>query len=433
MDDAVSNMNAKKNLKHVQVIAFLIIGNVLEWYGFTVCVNILIQIMPVFIPSGNHALEVTFEVILFAAAFILRPVGGLLFGHYGDRLGRVNVLWLSMVLMFIPTFLIGLVPSYQVLGYGSMIILFILRILQGLSVGGEFPASITYVVEIAPPKLRGLYGSIPFVGAFLGMLLAELIRLGLSALFSNAQVIAWAWRLPFLFSLILALIGLSLSFKIKESHQFSNLRKKRSVEKLPLTAAFRKQGFMMFKMFLLTGIAACTIYLLIVYLATYFASIKHVSSYSELKVTIYSLISLVVFTPIFAWFSDRLGRRPVMLCGCLGIIIEVYPLFVLFGNSGLPQMIFAEVLIGMLGACVVGPLSAMLAENFKTDIRNTAIGVSYNFAFLIFAGLAPLIAESLRVLFAVPEAPSLYVIIVAVLAIIVTLLLKETQAHPLSE
>lgn len=427
-------MNAQKSLSQIHFISFLIIGNVLEWYGFTVGVNIFLQIAPIFFPAHTSlSVQVLFNTLFFAAAFILRPIGGLFFGHFGDRVGRVNVLWLSIVVMFIPTFLIGLVPSYQTIGYGSIVLLLFLRFMQGLSVGGEFPASITHVVEKAPPKLRGVYGSIPFVGAFLGMLLAELMHLLFVAVFTRTQFLDWAWRLPFLFSFVLAIIGVALRYNVSESEQFILIKKTNAISRIPISTAFRHNSLDMLKMFFLVGISAVTIYLLIVYMATYYASVSQSNGFSMLNMTVYSLISLTVFTPILAWFSDRLGRRPVMLCGCIGLIIEAFPLFFLFDSASLTQIIVAEIILGILGACVVGPLSAVLAENFNTRVRNTAIGFSYNCSFLIFAGLAPLIAEGLKVLFHMPQAPGLYVILVAVIAIIVTLNIKETQAQPLTE
>jgi len=419
-----------KPLSTFHLVSALIIGNILEWYGFTVFVQFNFAALQFFPPQSPLA-QLIISASMFAVGFILRPLGGIFFSHFGDKVGRLNTLVLSVLLILIPTLLIGLLPSYQVIGIAAPIILILLRLMQGFSAGGEFPGSIAFAVEHASPKHRGLLGSIPFAGAFAGMLLAAIVHSILSLFFSGAQITAWAWRLAFLFSAVLTLVGYLVRKGLADTPVFIDLKETARTLARPVKTAIERQYSKIIAGTFATAIAACAVYLLFIYMRIYFIRYFHLPLDMATNINLFGLLSLTALVPVMGWLSDKVGRKPVMFCGCIGLLIDAYPLYLLFSQQQLVYIVAAQVLLGILGGCVVGPLPALLAEMFPAKIRYSAISLSYNFAFAIFGGFAPLIAVALENYFHSTQAPSLYVMAVAILSTVVLWRLPETHRRPL--
>lgn len=419
--------------RSIQLIFAIIIGNILEWYGFT----IFVQLLPFFTLNLFHHIQPTYarliESTLFAAGFILRPLGGLVFGHIGDRYGRIDSLTISIVSILIPTFCIGLLPMSPNTATLSIVLILVLRLLQGISAGGEFPASIAYVVEKAPPKLRGLYGSLPFTGSFIGMLLAIIVTEALFKYFSYSTFLAGAWRLPFLITIIFGAIGFYLRRKIQESKIFLSLKSHNKTLSFPLAKALQYDLRKIITSIFITAIAAATIYLMIIYMSNLLINVLHKTHTREITIVSFSLLSLTIFCPIMAILSDILGRKPVMICGCIGLILTAPTLFTLFENNLQQQIIIAELLLGLLAACVTGPLPALLAEMFATQTRSSSISISYNLAFTIFGGLSPFAAIWLTSLTHSFIGISLYIILLALASLIFLTFIQETHKRPLTD
>lgn len=418
--------------KSIHFISAIIIGNILEWYGFTIFVHFLPMIMRLLFAHQANTLLQWLEGSLFAAGFLLRPIGGLLFGHIGDRYSRMDSLLISIFAILLPTFLIGLLPMAPSWATFSIVAMILLRLVQGISAGGEFPSCIAYAVENAPANYRGVYGSIPFAGAFIGMLLAELTRIILLHIMPHDDLLAWGWRIPFLFTAVLGVVGFLLRKNLHDSQVFLHFKKSHHVLQAPVYTAIKTESNRLLRGILIAAITATSIYLMIIYMSNLVDTILHRNDISELRLVFLSLLSLSIGCPIMALFSDILGRKPVLICGCIGMILTAPALFALFAEGKMFEIMIAEVLLGMLVACIAGPLPAFLAELYATQTRNSSIAISYNLAFAVFGGLSPFIAIWFAHWTGSFLGISFYVILIAVVSCVVVMFMQETHKRPLS-
>lgn len=395
------------------------IGNVMEWYDFALFGYFAPVIAHLFFPSDNHLVSLINTFGVFAAGFLMRPVGAAIFGHIGDTTGRKRALTISVVLMAVPTFLMGLLPTYAQIGALAPILLTLLRLLQGLSVGGEYTGSMTLLVESAPPARRGFIGSwIPF-SACMGILLGSGVGALFTADLSSDALHAWGWRLPFLVGILVGGIGLYLRSGLAESPDFQALRTTADMASSPVQEAFAHHRTEIVTAVGLNWLNGAAFYTIFVYLTTYLASILKFPLSSALLINTISMAFLGLLMPIMGALSDKVGRKSMLLAGSLGLAVLSYPLFRLLTHDTFEFILAGQLVFAFLIAMYFSPLPATIVDLFPPRTRCTGLSISYNFALAIFGGTAPLVATYLIKETGSILSPSLYLIVSAVVSMIV--------------
>ena len=365
-------------------------GNILEWYDFALYGFLAIIIAQLFFPpDGLTPLLSTFAV--FAVGFLMRPIGAWLFGYIGDRFSRPLALKLSVVLMGVATLLLGLLPTYAAIGIGAPILLIILRMLQGLSVGGEFSTSVTYLVEHAPPTKRGVFGSIANVGSMGGMLLGVSVAAATTSFFSPDTLLTWGWRLPFLLGGVLGLIALILRSHMP-THVLEKHQQRHSAKTPFREAVTNNRRELLEALFFSLGYAVL-FYITFVYLPTYVNEFFQLPLDTALQMNTISIALIIFLIPGFGYLSDILPNRRTILLYTFGLTgLMMVPLFMFLGMGELWQFFVVQSLLGVLMAVALGIAPALYVELFPKSDRLTAYSITFNVSLGIFGGTTPLIA-----------------------------------------
>jgi len=369
-----------------RVIAAGMIGNVLEWYDFAIYGYFAATIGRHFFPHEDAVAQLLSAFGVFAIGYLMRPLGGALVGHIGDKLGRRTALTFSVAAMAIPTFLIGVLPSYQTIGLLAPIGLTLLRIVQGLSVGGEYTSSMVFLVEHAPEGRRGLMGALGASGATAGILLGSTVGAVFAASMSTAALDGWGWRVPFLLGLLVGIAGYILRRYVIEA----GVREKRA--RLPLIETLHDYWRVVAGFVGLSLYNAVTFYIAFVYLVSWLQMADGIPPSRALEINSFSMTILLPLVIAAGWLSDRFGRKPLLLLASLAGMIGALPLFWLLNH---PSDLFAQ--LGQLGLVLLmgvygGTLPAILVEAAPPTVRCTAVALGYNLCFGVFGGLSPLAA-----------------------------------------
>lgn len=404
------------------------VGNVLEWYDFGAYGFFAATFGHNFFPNSNHIISLLSAFGVFAAAFFMRPLGGLVFGHVGDRLGRGRALTVSSLLMAAATFLIGCLPTYATAGMVAPLLLILLRLLQGLSVGGEYSASITYLAEASHPRRRGLTSSLAAAGATLGTLAGSCVGMLVTRLLPPDLVVLWGWRVPFLLGILLG----GFTFWLRR-RQLTVAETRGTAPGFPLAAAVRADWRGMLRSFLLSSAMLAYFYILFVYFVTFAGQVDGLAGPTIFTINTLSLVLCLVLVPVFSHLSDRIGRRRVMIAGLLGLVIFTWPLFRLFSSHHVELKVMAgQAAMAALLMVMAAPLPAVLAESMGGAARCSAVAVSYNLGAALGGGLSPLIAAALvNPQARHPMTPALYLIAWAVLALLAALTLPRQRVETL--
>lgn len=368
------------------------IGNVLEWYDFALYGYFAPVFAALFFPSDSPATSLISAFGVFAVGFLARPLGALLFGYWGDRLGRRYALAWSVLLMAIPTCLVGLLPTYETIGALAPIVLTLCRFLQGLSVGGEFTGSATFLVEHADASQRGYVGSWAGFSAQLGALLGSGVGTLIAAILSEEALRQWGWRIPFVMGGFIAVAGWYLRTRVSESPAFETIRREGRLASSPVRDVFATQRRAMAKVIGLVWLHGVAFYLLYVYLTTYLVTMTTVPLSTLLSLNTACMTILALLIPLTGAWSDRIGQPPLLMAGAAGLALSSYPCFLWLTSNDLPRMITAQVFLTVLVACYMGPFFAAVAGLFPTAQRYTGLSVGYNIGAALFGGTAPLIA-----------------------------------------
>ncbi|MYT74612.1 MULTISPECIES: MFS transporter [unclassified Streptomyces] len=376
------------------------VGSAIEFYDFLLYGAAASLVFNELFFTDLNALAGTIAAFgTLAVGYVARPLGGIVFGHFGDRVGRKSMLVLTMTLMALASFAIGLLPTYGTIGIWAPVLLVVCRLVQGVAVGGEWGGAALMAMEHASTERRGLMASFANMGGPAGAVLATAVFAGFSAL-PEDQFLAWGWRVPFLLSLLLMAIGLFIRLKVTESPVFAEAQRRAAEEpaakqEAPLFTVLRRYR----RNIVLSCLGGCAALVLQSLLATFMLTYATGAGFERSTVLLAQTVSsaLHIFTiPAFAILSDRVGRRPVMITGALVTAAAAFPLFALV-NSGSVALLFAAYIIGnpILQASMYGPMAAFVSEMFGTRARYTGASLGYQLASTLGAGTAPLIASSL--------------------------------------
>ncbi len=409
-----------------KVVAAGAIGNLVEWYDFAIYGYLVPVLATNFFPSTDRTTSLLATFAVFGVAFLMRPLGGLIFGRLGDRVGRRNTLATVILLMGASTVAIGLLPTYAQIGALAPLLLVLARSLQGLSAGGETAGASAFVLEYSPPHRRGFYSSVISSTTYAAFVLGALVGTLLSASLSPEAFNSWGWRLAFLAGGPLALIGLYLRLRMEDTPAFRAIAEADQVESAPVMQTMRTQGRPMALLFGLFMSIAVGSYILIAYLPTYFQETLQVD-----KTTVYfsnavALTFVIVCMLGFGTLSDRVGRKPLLIaCGVLFILLPV-PAFMLLDQRGLLALIGAQAMIGVAQATGNSVQSASMVEQFPTRVRYTSSAISYNLSIGLMGGTTPVLATYLVAQTGSPLAPAVYLSAIGAITLIAMLLLPES-------
>ena len=408
-----------------------IIGNVLEWYDFAVYGYFVPVISQLFFPNQTPLVSLLLTFSVFGVGFVMRPVGSVIFGQYGDRHGRKRALSAVIFLMAASTFMVGLLPTYASIGVLAPLLLVVARLAQGLSGGGEWGGAAAYLVEYALPGKRGLTGSWQQVSVGCGFLLGSLTAAVLTTSVSPADMLAWGWRIPFLLGVLVGAVGAFMRWRLDDTPKFAELERQGQVVHSPLREAFttfRKPTLIAFGITLHNTVGY---YAVLIYLTTWLTNIVRMPRGTALWIGTVCLLAFVIAVPVMGALSDRVGRRPLFIASCVGYIVLTYPLFLL-ASTGVPAYAFlAQLILVLLLALYAGPGPAVYCELFPTSVRYTALSVGYNIPVAIFGGFAPFIATWLIQLTGNPLSPAFYVIAASLVTLSTMIWVKETAFEPL--
>lgn len=403
-----------------KAIAAGAIGNVLEWYDFAIYGYFAAAIGQTFFPHEDKVAQVLSAFSIFAVGFLMRPVGGVVVGYIGDRFGRRTALSFSVAAMAIPTFLVGALPGYATLGVMAPVLLTVLRMIQGVSVGGEYTTSIIFMVERAPPGRRGLLGAIACSGANVGILLGSGTGAALALLMPAAALQSWGWRIPFLAGLLVGLAGYVLRRGIPDTSV------KAAIRRMSLRETVRAHGPLVARLAGLTVFNAIGFYLLFIFVVSWLQFADGVAPDHALGINTLSLFVLVLSIVGMGWLSDRIGRKRLILAAMATGFVGALPLFWLMLHQD-P----AYILIGQLGfvliiSVTIGVQPAFMVEATPLAVRCTVIALGYNVVFGIIGGLTPLVATWLVHRTGDDLSPAYMIMAAAAVSFFTALLFKES-------
>src|SRR5918992_2536606 len=402
------------------------IGNLVEWFDFAVYGYLATTLAVVFFPSDNPTASLLSTFAVFAAAFFVRPLGGLFFGPLGDRIGRQRVLATVIILMSVATFAIGLLPGYATIGIWAPLLLVVCRLLQGFSAGGEFGGGATFLAEYSPDERRGYMVSWLEFSTLIGFILGSGSVLLLNSALGEDSMIAWGWRIPFLIAGPLGIVGLYIRLKLEDTPEFRALENTGEVAQAPLKEAFVENWRQILQVAGIAIIHNVGFYMVFTYMPTYFSTeLGFGSTVSFVSIVLAGITGLLLVVPLGA-LSDRIGRKPLLLTACVCFALLTYPLFLLMNTGSLVGAILAHLALAVIEAIFISTSIAVMTEIFPTRVRYGGYSIGYNFSVAIFGGSAPFLATWLISTTGNPLSPAFYVIFAAVATLLTVLTLRET-------
>lgn len=420
----------KKELN--QVVTASVVGSFVEWFEFSVYGYLASVLGKVFFPSSEPGTQLIASLAAFAIAFFARPFGGILFGPIGDRYGRKRVLTVTILMMAVATFGIGLVPSYATIGIWAPILLILLRLLQGISAGGEGSGAAIFVAEYCSDKRRTAVTSWIEVGCISGFAFGATITTVLTAFFSQEQILDWAWRIPFMLALPLGAIGLYIRDRLEETPAFEAVRE--SSKQHPratwaeLFSTHRAELLQSCGFIIVTNI---TLYTVTTYIPTYLSSALGMKESAGFLLSLGPQLFLIAMIPVMGLLADRISRKATMLLGSIGVLVLAVPCFHLLAEGSYAIKVGSLLLLNLCLAALLGCIFAAVPSLFNTRVRFTGMAVSYNVSVALFAGTAPMLNAWLIQRTGNTTMPAYYLMFGAVVGIIALLFSRDRTGQPM--
>ncbi|TLK52980.1 MFS transporter [Glutamicibacter sp. V16R2B1] len=416
-----------------KVVAASFIGNFVEWFDYAAYGYLAVTIAAVFFPSDDRQLALLMTFGVFAISFLVRPLGGFVWGHLGDRIGRKEALSWSILLMSGATFCIALLPGYASIGVGAPLLLLALRLVQGFSASGEYAGAAAFLVEYAPANRRGLYAAVVPASTATGLLLGSLMAALLTGLLQADQMESWGWRLPFLLAAPMGLIGRYIRTKLEDSPAFRAMAEEENdAPTSPVSSLFREHWR---RLLLAAGavlLNAVGFYVILSYMPTYLSEELHLDATRSYLATTVALVTYIGFIFITGMLSDKFGRKRVLMSASVLFVLFTVPAFMLLDTGNFLLIILVQILLGAMLTLNDGTLPSYLAEMFPTRVRYSGFAVSFNLSNALFGGTAPFMATLLIAASGNLLAPGWYLMAAAVVSLIAVACSVETSRKPLT-
>jgi MHS family proline/betaine transporter-like MFS transporter len=407
-------------------------GNAMEWFDFGIYSYLAVVLGKVFFPdSGDMGL--IYSLAAFAVAFLVRPIGGFFFGMLGDRIGRRGVLAATIIMMAGATFSIGLIPSHASIGIWAPMLLYVARLVQGFSTGGEYSGASTFVTEFAPDRQRGFLASFLEFGTIAGFVTGAALVTGLTAALGDTAMEAWGWRAPFLVAGPLGIIGLFLRFRLSETPAFAKIEQQAHTRsaRSRLREIVVEHGRALLLCAALVLALNVTNYLVLSYMPNYLTGTLGYDHTHSLFLNVLTMLAMLAAIPFVGRLGDRIGRRPVLLAACLSYLVLSWPALWLLQQGQMATVLAGLLILGLCQTLFVGTTPSTLPAMFPTAIRYGGLAIAYNVSASLFGGTAPLVAESLVRMTGNDHMPAYYVMLAALIGLVAVLLMRETSGRPL--
>lgn len=412
-----------------------LVGSSIEWFDYflygTVAALVFNQI---FFVTEDPSVGLILAYASFALSFFIRPFGGIIFSHIGDRIGRKKTLVVTLSLMGVATFGMGLLPTYQAIGIWAPILLITLRLVQGLGIGGEWGGALLLAVEYAPKEKRGLYGSIPQMGVTIGMVMGT-VALSIMTLLPDESFMTWGWRIPFLLSALLVIFGLWIRKGIDETPSFKKVQETGDIPKLPIVDTLRYHWREVLIAIGAKVVETAPFYIFGTFVVSYATTELGFSRTTTLNTVMVATIITTILIPIMGSLSDRIGRKKVYVAGTIGMLLFAFPYFWMLQQQSVVLLVVATVIgLGIIWAPITAVLGTMFSEIFNAKVRYTGVTLGYQIGAALAGGTAPLVAASLMLQFNGSYVPvAVYIMFTAVISLIAIWAVKDRSQENLDD
>lgn len=397
-------------------------GNALEWYDFMLYASFAPLFASYFFPLHVPFLSLLATFGVFALGFLVRPLGGAVLGHFADRSGRRKALIASVTIMSLSTLSIAFLPGYESSGFIGPVLFILLRLVQGLAVGGELPSSATFLIEHMPDNRRGFAGSLVISTAIMGIFAGSFFAAFLSNVFSTEYLYHWGWRWAYVLGGVLGLLGVYLRLHSVESAVFL---KAEPSEDIPAKVIFHRYKLALLLAVIFTSILAIGNHLLNVYITTFLVKSEGFTLAQALPANFLALLAMIVCIPLMGYLSDYVGHRRILLSGVVSLGILIFPIFWMLSSQHWWSILWAELLLGLAMSPINATVPSLLAELFPTEVRASGVSLGYNLGQAIFGGTVPIVALTLVEYTTNKIAPAWYILLVSVVVFVATIHMKK--------